>query len=339
MVIKRDMDGNPIRMIGTHSDISDRKILEIKLLAESQKNLSLLRNASDGIHILDLEGNVVEASQSFCNMLGYPLNEVIGMNVSQWEAMFEKSELTSVIRQQFEQHKYVQFETVHRRKDGTTFDVEISGGPQKVNGQNCMFYSARDITQRKLLEEQIQQLAYYDPLTKLPNRRLLSDRLSQVMPASRRSGVYGAIIFLDLDNFKPLNDIHGHSIGDLLLVEAAIRLKSCVREMDTVARFGGDEFVIMLSELDMDKNASISQANQVAVKILASLSATYKLNIKSNEGYADRIVEHQCTASIGVAVFINHENSMEDIIGCADAAMYQAKESGRNQIRVYEPNA
>jgi diguanylate cyclase (GGDEF)-like protein/PAS domain S-box-containing protein len=457
MVINRDMDGNPLRMIGTHTDISDRKNLERNLLNESEKNLTLLRNASDGIHILDLEGNVLQASDSFCQMLGYPLKEVIGMNVAQWDGTFAKSEIGSVIRQHFEQHQYVEFEAVHRRKDGTTFEVHISGNAQILNGQPVMFYSSRDISQRKTLEEgmrtlstaveqspvsvvitdlkanikfvnprftvvtgytaeeaigqnprilqsgltpkethkelwdslvkgriwhgelankrkngelyweecfispvrngtgviknyvatkiditerkameeQIQQLAFYDPLTKLPNRRLLSDRLSQVMSASRRSGIYGAVIFLDLDNFKPVNDIHGQAIGDLLLVEAAMRLKSCVREMDTVARFGGDEFVIMLSELDTDKSDSISQAKGVAEKILALLSATYKIGIKSNEGYADRIVEHQCTASIGMAVFVNQQNSQEEIIGWADAAMYQAKESGRNQIRLY----
>lgn len=184
------------------------------------------------------------------------------------------------------------------------------------------------------MEEQIQQLAFYDALTKLPNRRLLDDRLSQAMTASKRSGHYGALMFLDLDNFKPINDIHGHGVGDLLLIEAASRLKNCVREVDTVARFGGDEFVVMLSELDADKTKSNSQAALIAEKIRAALSELYLLTIK-HEGQADIHVEHRCTVSVGVVLFVSHEVNKDDLVKMADTAMYQAKESGRNQIRFY----
>jgi diguanylate cyclase (GGDEF)-like protein len=184
-------------------------------------------------------------------------------------------------------------------------------------------------------EEQIHNLAFYDALTLLPNRRLLNDRLSRAMAASHRSGCYGAVMFLDLDNFKPLNDTYGHDVGDLLLIEATDRLKSCVRETDTVARFGGDEFVVMLSELNLDKTESTTQAHTVAEKIRAVLAEPYLLRLR-HEGGADTIVEHPCTASIGVVVFINHEKSQEDILKWADAAMYQAKASGRNSIRFYD---
>ena len=199
-------------------------------------------------------------------------------------------------------------------------------------------------TKRKLNEEQnlvllqqkeLKKLAFYDTLTMLPNRRLLTDRLSQVMAASKRNSRYGAVMFLDLDNFKPLNDTHGHAVGDLLLIEAASRLKNCMREMDTVARFGGDEFVVLLGELDEDKATSITQARIVAEKIRTSLSDPYLLNFK-NEGEVDSSVEHRCTASIGVALFINHEASKDDILKWADSTMYQAKEAGRNQVRIYE---
>ena len=179
------------------------------------------------------------------------------------------------------------------------------------------------------------RLAFYDTLTKLPNRRLLSDRLDQAMSASKRNGLYSALMFLDLDNFKPLNDTHGHVVGDLLLIEAANRLKDSVRGMDTVARFGGDEFVVILSELDAEKSKSTAQAKLVAEKILASLSDPYLLTLM-HDGQADTVVEHRCTASIGVALFVNHEGSQDDIMEWADAAMYLVKKGGRNQIQFYD---
>jgi len=145
-------------------------------------------------------------------------------------------------------------------------------------------------------------------------------------------------MFLDLDNFKPLNDTHGHSVGDLLLMEVARRIAHCVREMDTVARFGGDEFVVVLSELDEDKAESVSQAANVAEKIRTTLAEPYVLKIQP-EGKAETTVDHHCTSSTGVVLLVNHEDSAEDILKWADMAMYQAKEAGRNQIRFYEPKA
>lgn len=191
---------------------------------------------------------------------------------------------------------------------------------------------AHDITERHQMAEQVRQLAYHDPLTKLPNRRLLNDRLHQTIAASKRSACYGALIFLDLDNFKPLNDAHGHEVGDLLLIEAADRLKHCLREMDTVARFGGDEFVVMLPELDRDVAESTAQAGLVAEKIRRALSEPYRLTMESEE---KRTIQHQCTASIGVALFRHHEGRVDEVVRWADAAMYEAKEAGRNLIRFH----
>jgi len=184
-------------------------------------------------------------------------------------------------------------------------------------------------------ENQIRSFAFHDTLTQLANRRLLNDRLGQAMAVSKRSGRYGAVMFLDLDNFKPLNDTHGHDVGDLLLLEVAHRLTRCVREMDTVARFGGDEFVVMLSELDADKALSTAQAGIVAEKIRATLAEPYLLSRKP-EGDVAITVEHHCTSSIGVVLFIDHEASQEDILKWADKAMYQAKEFGRNRVNFFE---
>ena len=195
--------------------------------------------------------------------------------------------------------------------------------------------------QQKLIvasAEQVQHLAFYDSLTDLPNRRLLNDRLGQTLAITKRTRWYGAIIFIDLDNFKQLNDKHGHAVGDLLLIETADRLRGCVRGMDTVARFGGDEFVVMISELEMDKTASRAKANSIAEKIRDELSRLYVLRIQ-HEGKVETTIEHQCTASIGVALFIGSEGSREDVLNWADRAMYKAKESGRNSICFYGDQA
>lgn len=195
-----------------------------------------------------------------------------------------------------------------------------------------------NITERKQMEEQVRQLAFYDPLTKLPNRRLLNDRLNQAMAVGKRSRRYGAVMILDLDNFKPLNDTHGHLAGDLLLIEVARRLTSCVRGMDTVARFGGDEFVVMLSELNTDKAVSMSQSGIIAEKIRISLSEPYLLTV-THDAKPDITVAHRCSASIGVVVFIGNEASQDDILTGADTAMYQAKDAGRNLVKFYDLQA
>lgn len=158
------------------------------------------------------------------------------------------------------------------------------------------------------------------------------------MAASKRSGRYGALMFLDLDNFKPLNDSHGHSIGDLLLSEVARRITNCVRGTDTVARFGGDEFVVLLDGLDEGKAKSTAQAASVAEKIRLALANPYVLTVH-HEGAADMTVEHRCTSSIGVVLFIDHDASMDDILKWADLAMYQAKDAGRNRVSFFDAQA
>ena len=191
--------------------------------------------------------------------------------------------------------------------------------------------------QQKLIvasAKQVQHLAFYDSLTNLPNRRLLHDRLSQALAIQKRNRWYGAMLFIDLDNFKQLNDSYGHAVGDLLLIETANRLRACVREMDTVARFGGDEFVVMVNELEAGKAESKIQAGVNAEKIRDELAKPYRL-IVQHEGQVEKTIEHQCTASIGVALFINNEGTRDDILDWADRAMYRAKEAGRNAIRFY----
>lgn len=215
-----------------------------------------------------------------------------------------------------------------------TGDVVLDGRgkPRRVVG------TVVDITDRKQSEEQIRQLAFYDPLTRLANRRLFLDRLAQALAVSNRSGRFGAMMYMDLDNFKSLNDKSGHDAGDLLLVEVAARLRNCVREMDTVARFGGDEFVVLLIELDDDATVARSRAEVVAEKIRQTLAAPYRLRITARDGREVSIV-HQCTVSLGFALFDDHEATSDQILSRADTALYQAKAAGRNSIRFWEVNS
>lgn len=187
--------------------------------------------------------------------------------------------------------------------------------------------SARDITQRKGAEDQIRTLAFFDVLTELPNRRQLLDRLSQAVAAGCRSGRIGALMIVDLDNFKVLNDTKGHDVGDLLLQQVARRLTSCVREGDTVARLGGDEFVIMLEDLSQDLQEAITQAETVGEKIITTL----------NRAYVFDTFEHYSSPSIGVTLFVEHRGTTDEILKRADLAMYQAKAAGKNMLRFFDP--
>lgn len=175
-------------------------------------------------------------------------------------------------------------------------------------------------------EEEIKRLAFYDVLTNLPNRRLLMDRLRHALVVSNRSGKRGALLFIDLDHFKLLNDTFGHSMGDLLIMQVAERLKQCVRETDTVARFGGDEFVVMLEELSEDSAIATQEVERITSQILNQLNAPYQLSDS----------EYVSTPSIGVAMFGEHGMSHDELLKHADIAMYQAKKSGRNIVRMFD---
>ncbi len=183
----------------------------------------------------------------------------------------------------------------------------------------------------QMSQEQLVQAAYHDTLTGLPNRRLLYDRLALALANSKRSGLGGALILLDLDNFKPLNDLYGHATGDRLLIEVSRRLSGSVREADTVARLGGDEFVVVLNGLDADEAVAEGQARAIAEKIRSALVLPYRLTV-THDGEAETIVEHRCTASIGGALFDQQDTDQEQILKRADQAMYRAKDSGRDSV-------
>jgi diguanylate cyclase (GGDEF)-like protein len=215
-------------------------------------------------------------------------------------------------------------------KDGKAIWVKLTVSPMWVPGARPDYHIAviQDITEHKQAEEQIHQLAFYDPLTKLPNRRLFLDRLQHAQAYSTRRKTNCAILFIDLDNFKTLNDTRGHDIGDLLLIEVAKRLRDSLRTGDTVARLGGDEFVVTIEGLSEDTLQAVAQAKDIGEKILASITRPFRL----------QEVEYHSSSSIGIRLFHNDEASIDDLLKHADTAMYQAKTAGRNTLCFFDPS-
>ncbi|MEJ1959257.1 MAG: EAL domain-containing protein [Nitrosomonadales bacterium] len=228
-----------------------------------------------------------------------------------------------------QQKHYWQGEMWNKRKDGKIFAEWLTISAVTTPDGSITHYvgAFSEITKNKEAEAQIHRLAYYDPLTELPNRRLLYDRLGQALASSNRNDHHGAILFLDMDNFKTLNDTHGHELGDLLLIEVAKRLQGTIREGDTIARLGGDEFVLLLEDLSEDVHEAVVQIGLIGEKVIETISSPYLL----------KDVEYSCTTSIGATLYHNHDESVDALLKHADLAMYQAKKDGRNRLRFFDP--
>jgi len=427
----------------------ERQRSEQIIKTERLRSQMILKTASDGIHILDRDGKLIEANDAFLTMLGYDETAIGKLTVADWDAAYSWEIIKSRNDDLILRRGKAVFETRHRRRDGTLLDVEINASGMEIDGEGYLYAASRDISERKRAEQQlriaasvfeaqegmmvtdadsvilrvnrafaeitgytsdevvgrktsllksgrhepafyqamweslcqtgswqgeiwnrrkngevypqwltitavsgeaneishyvatladitlrkaaedrIRHLAFYDPLTKLPNRRLLLDRLKKALATSSRNGREGALLFIDLDNFKALNDTLGHAIGDLLLQKVSERLLSCVREGDTVARLGGDEFVIMLEDLSSTQAEAATQTEAVAEKVLVELNQPYVLGDK----------EHLSTPSIGATLFSRHQDSIEELLKRADLAMYQAKAAGRNTVRFFDPD-
>jgi diguanylate cyclase (GGDEF)-like protein/PAS domain S-box-containing protein len=291
---------------------------------------SLIESSIDALVAINPYGIITDVNKQMEVLTGCTRDELIGVPFKNFFTDPARAEIG--INLALKEHKITDFELTARSREGkeTVVSYNASTYYDRDRRLEGVFVAARDITDYKRAEQQL-RLALHDKLTGLPNRQLFIDRLQQNMAVSQRTRTYGALMFLDLDNFKQLNDTQGHNFGDLLLIEAAQRLKKCVREMDAVARFGGDEFVMMISPLNVDSAASIMQVGVVAEKIRSALAEPYVLTIMQDDKTA-KIVEHSCTASIGVALFLGHHAKYEDIIKRADTAMYHAKEAGRNLV-------
>jgi diguanylate cyclase (GGDEF)-like protein/PAS domain S-box-containing protein len=281
---------------------------------------------------------IIWANKSFYESNGYTPEEVIGRTPQILQGPETDRNTLDLLRASIEKWESIKVELLNYRKDGTNFWNEFEIVPV-ADDSGCYTHWVsvqRDVSERKKLEKQLFQLAFYDSLTGLPNRRLFNDRLTQAIALSKRGMRYGALMCLDLDYFKELNDTHGHNVGDLLLIELSRRLGGCVREVDTVARFGGDEFVVIAGELSLEKEEAEAKALVIAQKILGSLSEIYNLVTTDASGNPVTI-EHHGSCTIGVAMFRSGEASQDSILKWADAAMYKAKKVVRGSVLLHQP--
>ena len=304
---------------------------------EALRNQVYLRNASDGIQITDASGRLVEANDSLCTMLGYTRAELLGLDQRLWLACWPEREARNAVQLHSGMTSEPQsIETLLRRKDGASVAVEVRCSHFLWSGNLHLHASIRDIGERRANADKIELLAFFDPLTSLPNRRLMLERLNRALVGSARHQCHFALMLIDLDNFKVLNDTLGHGVGDQLLVEVARRLQGCVRQGDTAARMGGDEFVVILEDLDGGGMAA-GQAETVAEKIQHQLRQPFWLDLTAGtQGLPLR--EHLCTSSIGIALFNDQSLSTDELLKRADTAMYQAKAAGRNTVRFFDPD-
>ena len=303
-----------------------RDVTEHKKLERSLKLAQFtIDGAQDAIFHMNQDAQILYVNDAACRHLGYTNDELLTLSVPDINPSFSME----AWRNNWKDTANVgsrRFETLQKRKDGTMVPVEVVANCLKLEDEPVFFSFVRDITERKRADEEIRNLAFYDPLTGLPNRRLLLDRLEIAFLVSARNRQYGALLFLDLDRFKLINDTLGHSYGDMLLIEVACRIKSCVRDVDTVARFAGDEFVVLLEESGQKEKDAAKNIARVAERIREAIAAPYQFKEKT----------HHSSPSIGVCLFYGQEKSLDDLIRCADTAMYQAKNSGRNAVRFFE---
>ncbi len=333
--IQHNDEGRPLFFLTLVQDINARKQAE-ELLAAAQEALRVseeryrtaFQMSLDSINLNRLsDGIYVECNNAFLETTGYTREEVIGhgsIELNIWENSADRGRLVEMLNRRGVCRN---LEARFRKKNGEMYWGLMSASVIELEGVPCILSISRDISEVKTAQDEIRHLAFYDPLTELPNRRLLLERLRQTVTASKRSGRQRALLFIDLDNFKSLNDTLGHAVGDLLLKEVGERLTGCIRAVDTAARVGGDEFVVILEDLGKTSEEAAARAGSVAEKILARITQPYVL--------AGR--ECRSTASMGITVFGDRNESSSAILQQADIAMYQAKAAGREAIRFFAP--
>ena len=340
-LVLQHKDGSPVPVFSSHAFVqtpgrsAELLCVDIDLSARyrAEAELSIAATAFDaqeGVLVTDPEQRILRVNKAFTESLGYSDAEVLGKPLSILQTERENSVHFSEIQESLQTSGKWSGEIWSQRKSGVVFPqwVNINAVKSTVGEVAYLVVTLSDITQRKAAEEQIRQLAFFDPLTELPNRRLLMDRLQHALNTSDRTGRTGALLFIDLDNFKFLNDTRGHDQGDQLLRQAGKRLSGCVRDCDTVARLGGDEFLVVLENMDSDLVAAAANVRAVGEKILTTLNLQYHLGD----------FDFTSTASVGVALYSGLSLSIEELLKQADLAMYQAKAAGRNGLRFFDPS-
>lgn len=308
------IDGD-VFFFASSRDITQRK--------QEQSTLELMKysidHLSDAIHWVDKNARIVYANEAMCKKLGYTMEEILALRIPDIDPGFSIEDWPEHWKK-FKQNGSMTFETRHRCKNGDVFPVEIKLSNLQFQNQelNCVY--AQDITERKKAEELIWKQANFDSLTSLPNRRMFLDRLNQEILKTQRTHFPLAVLLIDLDDFKEVNDALGHDQGDILLKEAGKRIANCVRETDTVARLGGDEFTVLLPQL-----TEANRADNIAQKIISHLTEPFLLN--------DNIV--YISASIGITLYPNDTSDVDTVLKNADQAMYLSKKLGRNRFSYF----
>lgn len=321
----RHNSGEIFAVCGMSTDITERKKTE-----EELRIAATTFESQEGMLVTDANQVILRVNHAFTKITGYTVEEVIGQTPKILSSGRQTEEFYTSMWDSINSTGAWEGEIWNRRKNGEVYPEHLTI-TAVINTHGIItnyVASLTDITIRKAAADEIRSLAFYDPLTGLPNRRLLVDRLNQASAASSRNGSHGALLFLDLDHFKTLNDTLGHDVGDLLLQQVAERLTTCVRESDTVARLSGDEFVVLLEDLSEQALEAAAQTDIIGHNILAALNQPYLLATH----------EYHSTPSVGATLFNGHKKSVDELLKQADIAMYQAKASGRNTLRFFDPH-
>jgi len=311
---------------GVCFDITERKQEE-----EDLRIAAVTFEAQQGMLVTDAHKTIIRANQAMTRILGHSTEELIGKNPHMYSAGRHDSGFYDAMWKDITTTGYWHGEIWNRHKNGSLVPILLTITSVKNEAGITTHYVGcfTDITQRIKNENELHDLAFYDPLTGLANRRLMMDRLNVAFSKSARSQNYGAVLFVDLDRFKELNDEHGHPQGDVILEKVADRLMVSMREGDTVARFGGDEFVVLLEDLSDNYDNAYKSALDIAEKLRVALNHPYTLHTPS-------MIEWTISPSIGATLFLNHEKSVEIVLKEADCALYQAKDAGRNTVSGFE---
>ena len=306
----------------------EKRAAELVIANKEHSIAAIVFESQAGMIVTDTNNRILRVNSAFTVITGYSVEEVIGQTPHLFSSSKQSKDFYTAMWESINNIGVWEGEILNRRKNGEIYPEHLSiAAVRDANGIAINYVvTFTDITIAKAASSKIMSLAFYDPLTQLPNRRLLLDRLSQALAHSTRSGHGRALLFLDLDHFKTLNDSLGHNIGDLLLQQVAVRLTACVREDDTIARIGGDEFVVLLEGLSQQAIEAASQTKAIAEKILLSLNRPYELNTH----------RYHSSTSIGATLFTGREQLPEELLKQADIAMYQSKTEGGNTLQFFD---